>query len=125
MRLFIVDRDPLFRTLVRLLVARDCAAIACRTDDGPDAYVKVMDFKPHLLIVADELNTCSGLHLLNRLRGQMDPGTVTVLLASVEEFSFPSSTAYHVDRIIYRHDLFLMLPQLIRCVVNKLPLKSR
>lgn len=113
MRLFIADRDRLFRSIVRLLVRRDCAVAVCATDDGHNAYAKVRRFNPHLLIVADELITCSGRHLLNRLKGQMGPDTVTVLLSSTQDLSVLPETVDRSDIVIYRHDLFQWLPILI------------
>jgi hypothetical protein len=53
MRVFIADSDPLFRTLVRLLVRKDAAIVVCGADDGHSAYDKAKRFRPHLLIVAD------------------------------------------------------------------------
>lgn len=120
MRVFIADSDPLFRTLVRLLVRKDASIVVCGADDGHSAYDKAKRFRPHLLIVADELNICSGLHLLHKLEGQMDPGTVTVLLSSTEDFSFPPDVTNHVNMILYRHDLCQRLPVLVKSIVDNL-----
>jgi chemotaxis response regulator CheB len=125
MRIFIADGDPLYRALIRFLLSKDSLVDLCCADDGYSVYTKVIGFRPHLLMIADDLTICSGTRLLHELETQLSPETVMVLLSSSEVFSFSPTITDHQNIVMYKHDLCRSLPSLSKNIFANSPLSSQ
>lgn len=96
LRILIAVRDPYYKMLVmELLKVQPGLIVVDHAHDGLNAIEKIIEFKPHILLVSPNLSVINGIQIFRQVKGY--PKTKSIRIIAITECRAPMIAKTIID----------------------------